>query len=76
MYDDVLTKAANGFYKTSGIAKNALRLSHNNLIKQWNKMIVTQSGSALKTSLIRTGIVLPFGTIIKGLIYYYTKQKT
>jgi len=73
MYDDVLTKAANGFYKTSDIAKNALRLSHNNLMKQWNRMIVTQSGAALKTSLIRTGILLPVGTLVKGLIYYYTK---
>ena len=74
MYDDVLTKAANGFYKTSDIAKNALRLSHNNLMKQWNRMIVTHSGAALKTSLIRTGILLPVGTLVKGLIYYYTKQ--
>ena len=74
MYDDVLTKAANGFYKTSGITQNALRLSHNNLIKQWNRMIITQSSAALKTSLIRTGILLPVGTLVKGLIYCYTKQ--
>ena len=69
LYDDVLTKAANGFYRTSGIAANALRLSHNNLVKQWNKMVVIQAGNALYKSLMRGGIAMLFGTAGKGLLY-------
>jgi hypothetical protein len=69
MYDDVLTKAATGFYKTSGIASNALRLSHNNLIKHWNKMIIGQAGKALTKALAYGGTVLLIGTAGKGLLY-------
>ena len=74
LYDDVLTKATTGFYKTSGIASNALRLSHNNLMKQWNKMIITQASSALKKSLIRSSIVSIIGSPIKGALYYWYNQ--
>ena len=69
MYDDILTKAATGFYKTSGIASNALRLSHNNLIMHWNKMIIIQAGEALTKALTYGGIVLLSGTSGKGLLY-------
>lgn len=69
LYDDVLTKAANGFYRTSGIAANALRLSHYNLVAQWNKMIVTQAGNALAKALGYGGIALLIGTAGKGLLY-------
>ena len=53
---------------------NQIKTGDSNLMKQWNRIIVTQSGAALKTSLIRTGILLPVGTLVKGLICYYTKQ--
>ena len=56
-------------YKTSGIAANALRLSHNNLIKHWNKMIISQAGKALTRALTSGGIVLLSGTSGKGLLY-------
>ena len=69
LYDDVLTKAANGFYRTSGIAANALRLSHYNLVAQWNKMIVKQAGNALAKALGYGGIALLIGTAGKGLLY-------
>ena len=74
LYDDVLTRATTGFYKTSGIASNALRLSHNNLMKEWNKMIITQASSALKKSLIRGSAVSIFGSPIKGALYYWYNQ--
>ena len=69
LYDDVLTKVANGFYRTSGIAANALRLSHYNLVAQWNKMIVKQAGNALVKALGYGGIALLIGTAGKGLLY-------
>ena len=69
LYDDVLTKAANGFYRTSGIAANALRLSHYNLVVQWNKMIVKQAGNALAKALGYGGVALLIGTAGKGLLY-------
>ena len=34
LYDDVLTKAVTGYYRTPSIASNALRLSSQNLVKQ------------------------------------------
>ena len=69
LYDDVLTKAASGFYRTSGIAANALRLSHYNLVIEWNKMIVKQAGNALAKALGYGGIALLTGTAGKGLLY-------
>ena len=69
MYDDVLTKAATGFYRTSGIAANALRLSHNNLIKHWNMMVISQAGKALTKALAYGGIALLIGAAGKGLLY-------
>ena len=69
LYNDVLTKAANGFYRTSGIAANALRLSHYNLVVQWNKMIVKQAGNALAKALGYGGVALLIGTAGKGLLY-------
>ena len=74
MYDDVLTKAVTGGYKTAGIASNALRLSHQNLVKQWNKMVVGQAGKALTKSLAYGGTALLIGTAGKGLLYnWYNK---
>ncbi len=69
LYDDILTKAVDGFYRTSGIAANALRLSHDNLVIQWNKMIVKQAGNALAKALGYGGIALLIGTAGKGLLY-------
>lgn len=37
-----------------------------------NKMIVTQAGAALRTSLTRMGIALSTGSLFKGKVYYYT----
>ena len=69
LYDDVLTKAVTGYYRTPGIASNALRLSSQNLVKQWNKMVVGQAGKALTKALAYGGTALLFGTVGKGLIY-------
>ena len=68
-YDDVLTKAVTGFYRTSGIAANALRLSHNNLIKHWNKMVISQASKALTKALVYGGTALLIGTAGKGHLY-------
>ena len=68
-YDDVLTKAVTGFYRTSGIAANALRLSHNNLIKHWNKMVISQASKALTKALVYGGTALLIGTASKGHLY-------
>lgn len=65
LYDDVLTKVVTGGYRTKGIASNALRLSSQNLVKQWNKMIVGQAGKAL----VYGGTTLLFGTVEKNLLY-------
>ena len=69
LYDDVLTKAVTGCYRTPGIASNALRLSGQNLVKQWNKMVVGQAGKALTKALAFGGTALLFGTAGKGLLY-------
>ena len=69
LYDDVLTKAVTGYYRTPGIASNALRLSGQNLVKQWNKMVVGQAGKALTKALAFGGTALLFGTAGKGLLY-------
>lgn len=69
LYDNVLTKVVTGGYRTTGIAYNALRLSSNNLVKRWNKMIVSQAGKALTKSLSFGGITLLFGTSGKALLY-------
>ena len=69
MYDDVLTKAVTGYYRTPGIASSALRLSSQNLVKQWNKMVVGQASKALTKALAYGGIVLLIGTAGKGLLY-------
>lgn len=69
LYDDVLTKATTGGYRTLGIAANAIRLSGYNLANQWNKMIVYQAGNALKKSLFYSGTALIIGTAGKGLLY-------
>ena len=69
LYDDVLTKAVTGFYRTPGIASNALRLSGQNLVKQWNKMVVSQAGKALTKALAYGGTALLIGTAGKGWLY-------
>ena len=69
LYDDVLTKAVTGFYRTPGIASNALRLSGQNLVKQWNKMVVSQAGKALTKTLAYGGTALLIGTAGKGWLY-------
>ena len=69
LYDDVLTKAVTGFYRTPGIASNALRLSCQNLVKQWNKMVVSQAGKALTKALAYGGTALLIGTAGKGRLY-------
>lgn len=69
LYDDVLTKAITGFYRTPGIASNALRMSGQNLVKQWNKMVVGQAGKALTKSLAYSGTALLIGTAGKGWLY-------
>ena len=69
LYDAVMTKVTTGFYRTPGIASNALRLSGKNLIKQWNRMIVSQAEKALTKSLIKGGAVLLFSTAGKGWLY-------
>ena len=69
LYDDVLTKAVTVGYRTAGIASNALRLSHQNLVKQWNKMIVGQAGKALTKALSYGGTALLLGTAGKSLLY-------
>ena len=66
---DVLTKAVTGFYRTPGIASNALRLSGQNLVKQWNKMVVSQAGKALTKALAYGGTALLIGTAGKGWLY-------
>ena len=48
---------------------NALRLSGQNLVKQWNKMIVGQAGKALTKALAYGGTALLIGTAGKGLLY-------
>ena len=69
LYDDVLTKVITGGYRTTGIAANALRLSGQNLVKQWNKMVISQAGKALIKALSFGGIALLIGTSGKGLLY-------
>ena len=69
LYDDVLTKAVTGFYRTPGIASNALRLSGQNLVKQWNKMVVSQAGKALTKALAYGGTASLIGTAGKGWLY-------
>ncbi len=69
MYDDVLTKAVTGYYRTPGIASNALRLSSQNLVKQWNKMVVGQAGKALTKAFAYGGTALLIGTAGKGWLY-------
>ena len=69
LYDDVLTKAVTGFYRTPCIASNALRLSGKNLVKQWNKMVVSQAGKALTKALAYGGTALLIGTAGKGWLY-------
>ncbi len=68
-YDDVLTKVVTGGYRTAGIASNALRLSGQNLVKQWNKMVVGQAGRALTKALAYGGTALLIGTAGKGWLY-------
>lgn len=69
LYDNVLTKVVTGGYRTAGIAANALRLSGQNLVKQWNKMVVSQAGKALTNALVYGGTTLLIGTSGKGLLY-------
>lgn len=69
LYDDVLTKAVTGYYRTPGIASNALRLSSQNLVKQWNKMVIGQAGKALTKALAYGGTALLIGTAGKGMLY-------
>ena len=69
LYDDVLTKVVTGGYRTAGIASNALRLSGQNLVKQWNKMVVGQAGRALTKALAYGGTALLIGTAGKGWLY-------
>ena len=69
LYDDVLTKVVTGGYRTAGIASNALRLSSQNLVKQWNKMVVGQAGKALTKALVYGGTALLIGAAGKGLLY-------
>lgn len=69
LYDDVLTKVVIGGYRTAGIASNVLRLSSQNLVKQWNKMIVGQAGTALSKALAYSGTALLIGTAGKSLLY-------
>ncbi len=69
LYDDILTKAVTGFYRTPGIASNALRLSGMNLVKQRNKMILGQSGKNLARALAFGGSALLIGTAGKGKLY-------
>ncbi len=69
LYDNVLTKVVTGGYRTAGIASNALRLSGQNLVKQWNKMIISQAGKTLTKALVFGCTALLFGTAGKGLLY-------
>ena len=69
LYNDVLTKVVTGGYRTAGIASNALRLSSQNLVKQWNKMVIGQAGKALTKALAYSGTALLIGTAGKGLLY-------
>lgn len=62
LYDNVLTKVVTGGYRTAGIASNALRLSGQNLVKQWNKMIISQAGKTLTKALVFGCTALLFGT--------------
>ena len=51
------------------IASNALRLSNQNLVKQWNKMVVGLAGKALTKALAYGGTALLIGTAGKGWLY-------
>ena len=56
-------------HKFNGLVCTCINRQMQNLVKQWNKMVVGQAGKALTKALAYGGTALLFGTAGKGLLY-------